>query len=138
MENPELQITDEARVRWITIARPASRNGLTNDINRAMIAALDEAAESAAIRAIVLTGAGGAFCSGLDFRWASQNGIGHIGEDIERWFHGLIRAIRACPQPVIALVDGAAAGFGCDLALACDIRVGTLRTRFGEIFVRRG
>src|SRR5262249_55188191 len=53
-------------------------------------------------------------------------------------FHGLIRAVRACPLPTIAVVDGPAAGFGCDLALACDLRLVSDRARFGEIFVKRG
>ncbi|HEY3587783.1 MAG TPA: enoyl-CoA hydratase-related protein, partial [Myxococcaceae bacterium] len=52
--------------------------------------------------------------------------------------HGLIRAIRACPLPTVAVVDGPAAGFGCDLALACDLRLISDRARFGEIFVKRG
>ena len=53
-------------------------------------------------------------------------------------FHGVIRNIVGCPKPVFALIDGAAAGFGCDLALACDLRIGTPRARLGEVFVKRG
>jgi len=62
----------------------------------------------------------------------------HIEARMRTHFHGLIRALRACPLPTLAVVDGPAAGFGCDLALACDLRLISDRARFGEIFVKRG
>lgn len=136
----ELLVGDRgsAGVRWITIHRPQSRNGLTVALNAALIEAVSAAGRDPAVRVIVLTGKGGAFSSGLDFRAAMAAGLTDLGDSLERYFHGLIRALRAVPQPVIALVDGPAAGFGCDLALACDLRVGTSRASFGEIFVKRG
>jgi enoyl-CoA hydratase/carnithine racemase len=135
-----IAIRDEGPVRWIVLDRPESKNGLTVELNRALIAALEEAAASE-VRVVALTGAGGNFCSGLDLRSAASAGGAapqQIEENMRRWFHGLIRAVRACPQPVVAVVDGAAAGFGCDLALACDLRLVSERARFGEVFVRRG
>jgi len=144
----ELIVRDEApeggdgpRVRRIAINRPGSKNGLTVELNGRLIAAIDEAAASPAIRAIVLTGEGGAFCSGLDLKAAAAvagAGPEALEEQMRRFFHGLIRAIRNCEKPIVALVDGPAAGFGCDLALACDLRVGTARARFGEVFIKRG
>jgi enoyl-CoA hydratase/carnithine racemase len=136
----ELIVRDADGVRWITLNRPRTKNGLTVPLNRSIIAALDEAAQRADVRTVVLTGEGGAFCSGLDLKEAalSAGDLGDVGENMDRWFHGLIRAIRRVEKPVIALVDGAAAGFGCDLALACDLRLGTPRTRLGEIFIKRG
>jgi enoyl-CoA hydratase/carnithine racemase len=128
-------------VRWIALHRPSSRNGLTVDFNARIIAALDEAAATRAIRAVVLTGEGGAFCSGLDLKAAAAAAGASEAtreEQLRRYFHGLILAVRRCDKPVIALVDGAAVGFGCDLALACDVRVGTPRARFGEVFIQRG
>ena len=135
----ELHIADADDVRTITLDRPASRNGLTPSIVQGLRDAVRDA--PATVRAIVLTGANGAFCSGLDLKDAMARGIAP-GAELERGlredFHGLIRALVESDRPTIAAVDGAAAGFGCDLALACDLRICSDRAFFGEIFVRRG
>jgi len=136
----EVEVRDEDRIRWITLFRPESKNGLTIETNEAIIAGLRSAAEAPDVRVVALHGAGGAFSSGLDLKQAAGN-VGDLAtlEDRGRaYFSGLIRAVVACPKPVVALVDGPAAGFGCDLALACDLRFCSARARFGEIFVRRG
>lgn len=131
--------TDEGRVRWITLNRPETRNALTTAVNDAVRVAI-EGAPAAGARVVVLSGAGGAFSSGLDLKVAAEEGMdpGTIESRMRAHFHGLIRAVRACPLPTIAVVDGPAAGFGCDLALACDLRLVSDRARFGEIFVKRG
>lgn len=132
---------DEGRVRWIVLHRPESKNGLTVEVNAELIRLLEEAGADDAVRTVALFGAGGAFCSGLDLRTAAATGMsapGAIEDNMRRWFHGLIRAVRACPKPVVAVVDGAAVGFGCDLALACDLRLCSDRARFGEVFIKRG
>ncbi|HEY1906573.1 MAG TPA: enoyl-CoA hydratase-related protein [Myxococcaceae bacterium] len=135
----DVLMTDEGRVRWITLNRPETRNALTTAVNDAVRAAI-EGAPSAGARVVVLSGAGGAFSSGLDLRVAAEEGMDPetIESRMRTHFHGLIRAVRACPLPTIAVVDGPAAGFGCDLALACDLRLVSDRARFGEIFVKRG
>jgi enoyl-CoA hydratase/carnithine racemase len=139
-QSSDLEVLDEGGVRWIALNRPESKNGLTDDVNGRIIAALDQAGQDRAIRAVVLTGKGGNFCSGLDLKAAaaSAGGVENLEDHMRTYFHGLIRAVRRLPKPVVALVDGAAVGFGCDLALACDLRLGTERTRFGEVFVKRG
>jgi enoyl-CoA hydratase/carnithine racemase len=136
----DVQVTDEGAVRWIALDRPESKNGLTDEVNGQLIAALDGAAADRAIRCVVLTGKGGNFCSGLDLKAAAQQvaGLANAEEHMRTYFHGLIRAVRRVEKPVVALIDGAAVGFGCDLALACDLRIGTERTRLGEVFVKRG
>lgn len=136
----ELEVENEAGVRWLALNRPESKNGLTDALNGAIIEALDAAGADKSVRCVVLTGNGGAFCSGLDLKAAAAlaGGMDDAEGHMRKYFHGLIRAVRAVEKPVVALVDGAAAGFGCDLALACDIRLGTERTRMGEIFVKRG
>src|SRR4051812_4259546 len=139
--NTELEVVDEAAVRWIALDRPESKNGLTDEVNGRMIEALDGAATDKNIRCVVITGKGGNFCSGLDLKAAASMGMSgfqNAEEHLKKYFHGLIRAVRRVDKPVVALVDGAAVGFGCDLALACDIRIGTERTRMGEVFVKRG
>ncbi len=138
VEPGEVTVRDVDGYRWIELHRPASRNGLTVPINQALIAAFDGAGDA---RAIVLYGAGGAFCSGLDLKAALRAGPrppAELEADLRQHFHGLIRAVRGAPQPTIAVIDGPAVGFGCDLALACDLRIASDRARLGEIFAKRG
>jgi enoyl-CoA hydratase/carnithine racemase len=135
-----VRVIDRDQVRWIELHRPESRNALTVETNRSIIAAL-EGARAAAARTVILTGSSGHFCSGLDLKDAMRSGPrppAEIERDLRAYFHGLIRAVRAVDVPVVAAVDGPAVGFGCDLALACDLRLVTERAQFGEIFVRRG
>jgi enoyl-CoA hydratase/carnithine racemase len=136
----DVHVIDEAGVRWIALDRPESKNGLTDEVNARIIDAFDGAAADKGVRCVVLTGKGGNFCSGLDLRAAAQRptGMESAEEHMRKYFHGMIRAVRRVEKPVIALVDGAAVGYGCDLALTCDLRIGTERTRFGEVFVKRG
>ena len=139
MTTTDLHVEDHHAVRTITIDRPASKNGITPDVAARLCAAITDA--PAAIRALVLAGAHGAFCSGLDLKDAMQRGV-TSGPDLEKQmrahFHGAIRALVDSPRPTIAAVDGPAVGFGCDLALACDLRVVSERAVFGEVFVKRG
>lgn len=142
----ELLVRDEGRVRCIVLNRPHSKNGLTTSLLAQLTAALREAGLRAAegsVRAVLLSGASGNFCSGADLRAGmslAQQGGGAalIEETLRTYYHGTIRALRHVNAPVIAFIDGAAVGFGCDLALACDLRVGTPGARIGEIFVKRG
>ncbi len=139
-EHPEdLRVDDRDGVRTLTIDRAGSRNALTVDLVARLAAAVADAPATA--RVIVLAGAHGAFCSGLDLKAAMARGMVPPAEreaDLRGKFHALIRALIDCDRPTIAAVDGAAAGFGCDLALACDLRIASERAVFGEIFVRRG
>ena len=133
----EVHVATADGVRWIELRRPESRNGLTVETNLAIIAALAEPGA----RVAVIAGSGGHFCSGLDLKYAMKMGP-QLAQDAEgnmkAAFHGLIRAIRNFDGPVIAAVDGPAVGFGCDMALACDLRFVSDRGRFGEVFVKRG
>ncbi len=134
----DLIVRDVDAVRVLSLNRPASKNGLTFELNRELTETLDGAQADRAVRCVLLTGEGGAFCSGLDLKVAAAMGPGgDVGAHVDS-FHGVIRAVRRVDKPVVALVDGPAVGFGCDLALACDLRLGTPRARFGEIFVHRG
>ncbi len=140
IEMSDVRVSDQNGVRWISLHRPASKNGLTIEVNSAIIGALGGAAELPAIRVVVLTGSEGNFCSGLDLKAAMSNpsSMEDMEPNMRKYFHGMIRAVQAVDKPVIALVDGAAVGYGCDLALACDLRIGTERTKMGEVFSRRG
>lgn len=136
---PAVTVEDRAGARWIALDRPDCRNALAPDVLAELRAGVDGAVEAKA-RAIVIVGRGGAFCSGADLRYAVASGP-DLREQVETHlahFQDLVRAIVACPLPTIAAVDGVAYGFGCDLALACDLRVATSRAYFQEGFVRIG
>jgi len=134
----DLHVEDHHAVRTITLDRPASKNGVTPDVGVRLREAI--AVAPAQIRAIVLAGAHGAFCSGLDLKDAMQRGLDRekIAEALRDAFHGVIHALVDSPRPTIAAVDGPAVGYGCDLALACDLRIVSERAVFGEVFVKRG
>jgi enoyl-CoA hydratase/carnithine racemase len=128
-------------VHRLTLHRPARRNALTPELARALAGEIDRAAGSAGVRAIVLRGAGGHFCAGLDLHWLHS--LGAIPE-VARLQHGLgdfqsaVLAVVRCPVPVVAVVEGTAAGFGLDLALACDLRIAAAGATFTSAFARMG
>jgi enoyl-CoA hydratase/carnithine racemase len=133
----DLHLRDADGVRWITIDRPASRNGLTLDTAAALTAAMREASADDSVRVVVLAGAGGAFCSGLDLKAALTSGMTDIGAGLNR-FQELGATLRQLRKPTIAAIDGPAAGFGADLALGCDLRFASPRASLGARFVRIG
>ena len=133
-----VRIDDRDAVRTITLDGKATKNALTQETGLAIAHAVTGATDA---RVIVLTGAHGAFCSGLDLKHAAQTGIEPgpaLRERLRETFHAAIRALRTCGKPTIAAVDGAAAGFGCDLAVACDLRLVSERAVFTEVFAQRG
>jgi len=130
-------------VLTVTLQRPTSRNAIDTPLRRALLAAVEGAAADRAVRAVVLTGAGGAFCAGADLKASSNErppgADGFRGlEPVLDEFHSIIRAIVGAPKPVIAMVEGPAVGFGCDLALACDLRFVAPSAYFQEKFVKIG
>ncbi|MCA4909000.1 MAG: enoyl-CoA hydratase/isomerase family protein, partial [Methylobacterium sp.] len=105
----------------ITLNRPDRLNSFNEAQHRALKAAVDAAAASDTCRALILTGAGRGFCAGQDLsdRVRPEGGTApDLGETLEKFYNPLIRAIRAMPKPVIAAVNGVAAGAGANLALA--------------------
>ena len=139
MSDEVLIIERDAAVAVITLNRPASKNALSPPLLKALGAALTEIAADASVRAVILTGAGGAFCSGADLKEAMSEfgSVDNLEKAIDQ-YHTIIRAIVGAPKPVIAMVDGPAVGFGCDLALACDLRVFSTEGYIQEKFVRIG
>ena len=133
----EILVTDSDGVRRISLNRPESRNGLTTDIVQELTGLFVTANADESVRVVVLTGEGGAFCSGLDLKAALAGAMTNIEEGMHT-FHELVRALRGIMKPTIAAMDGAAAGFGADLALGCDLRIGSERARLGEKFIRIG
>ncbi len=135
------EVTTErvSRTQFVTLARPEARNALTVPAVRALRDAFLAAAKDEDLRCVVLTGAGGHFCAGADLRKNMEDPemMARVDEYIDD-FHGLVKAIVRCPKPTVAMVDGAAVGFGADIALACDLRVVTDRCYVQEKFVSIG
>jgi 2-(1,2-epoxy-1,2-dihydrophenyl)acetyl-CoA isomerase len=138
MESTLLETT-EGGVLTLTLNRPERRNALDVALIAALSARLAAAGEDRAVRCVVLTGAGGAFCAGADLKEVMTGGQDADASDVmERAYNPAIRAIRRMPKPVIAAVDGVATGYGASLALAADIRLASERARFALIFARVG
>lgn len=129
---------------WLTLNNPEQSNAITDEMITSLCAVLRKADFDPEVRVIVITGAGKNFCSGGDVK-AMQNKTGMFqGESNElrlRYQHGIQqipRTIEEISTPIIAMVNGAAIGAGCDLAMMCDLRIGTESTKFGETFTRIG
>ena len=136
-------------VLWITLNRPQARNAITADQRNRLIERFEDASASLEVRAVVLTGAGDGFCTGADLRaggrpapprpaGAPERAVGDVGRGIRHGAQRLIAAVMDCEKPVIAAVNGTAAGMGAHLAFACDLVVAADTARFIEVFVRRG
>lgn len=142
MSEKTVIVTKEEGVAILKLNRPQVYNAFNEQMNQELIAALKDAAEDSEIRAVVITGEGKAFCSGQDLNDRSamqQRGETiSLGESVRRRYNPLVMAIHHMEKPVIAAVNGVAAGAGCSLALACDMRFITPETRFIEAFVRIG
>ena len=127
-------------VTTITFNRPALRNAVDAEMMAALREAIVGCGEDETTRVIVLAGAGGAFCSGADLSIIAQVGAtpDSAWRILSEFYHPALRAIHASRWPIIAAVDGVAAGLGCDIALACDIRLASARAQFAELFIRVG
>ena len=128
------------RTAVVTINRPESRNSITKRVVDELAAALTATHDDASIRCVVLTGAGGHFCAGVDLRRTfaeDPDMMDHLESYLDS-FHALVRSIVRCPKPTIASLDGAAVGFGADMALACDLRVASTTAYIQEKFVNIG
>lgn len=135
-----LLVRTEGAVRVLVNSNPTARNAIRPELYDALQAALLDAAADPAIGAIVLVGDGEFFCAGGDLRALATRRELAPGErrvKIER-LHETIRAIRACPKPVIAAVEGGAAGAGLSLALACDMLVSARDAFFAMAYVKVG
>jgi 2-(1,2-epoxy-1,2-dihydrophenyl)acetyl-CoA isomerase len=123
--------------RQITLNRPDRLNALQPEMAEAILAALDDAQEDEACRAVLLTGAGRGFCSGQDLTAIVDADPDDIADLLDS-YHPVIEKIRDLPLPVIAAVNGVAAGAGCNLALACDIVIAARSANFVQAFSRIG
>lgn len=140
----EVLVEDRGPVRWITMNRPEVMNAITGEMLGELNEAFKAADDDPSVRVVVLTGAGRAFCSGLDLKQASAGeGIGGVGLATAGARHYSTREIctvtlQRMDKPVIGAINGAAAGYGLDLALGCDMRIMSDTARLLPGFTRRG
>jgi 2-(1,2-epoxy-1,2-dihydrophenyl)acetyl-CoA isomerase len=131
-----LDITGSVGV--ITLNRPEVYNAFNDQMKKDLGDALKEAAKNPNIRCVVIRGAGEkAFCSGQDLK-EHAGSKRSLKESLDKYYNPIIRSIRTMEKPVIAMVNGVAAGAGCSLALACDMRIMADSAKLIEVFVRIG
>ena len=135
-----LLVRTEGAVRVLVNSNPQARNAITPALYDALPAALEEAAADPTVGAIVFTGDGDFFCAGGDLRQLATRRELTVPERLEKIgrLHQQIRALRACPKPVIAAVEGGAAGAGMSLALACDLLVAAENAFFTMAYIKVG
>jgi 2-(1,2-epoxy-1,2-dihydrophenyl)acetyl-CoA isomerase len=129
----------EGHVATITLNRPEKKNAMSFVMFNELRDVFLRAAGEDEVRCVVLTGAGGAFCSGADL--SDPENLSSSTFDFKermRLVDSIVRAFINCPKPTIAKVTGVAAGAGCNLALGCDLIVATREASFAELFVKRG
>ena len=129
-----------AGYRVITLNRPRYLNAFNEAMHQALRRALAEAEEDSDCRALLLTGAGAAFCAGQDLRErvTADGKTAVLGNALETYYNPLVRKLRALPIPVVAAVNGVAAGAGANIALACDIVLAARSATFLQAFARIG
>jgi 2-(1,2-epoxy-1,2-dihydrophenyl)acetyl-CoA isomerase len=132
----EVETSRDGAVQTITLNRPDVLNAFNAAMHRALAAALKDARDPA-VRAVVITGAGRGFCVGQDLSEFRES-AGDIGDRLRSTYHPNIFAIRALEKPVIAAVNGAAAGAGLSFACACDIRIAADSATFVPAFINVG
>ena len=139
MSEPPLLVATEGPICRITLNRPASLNAFTAQMHGLLRPALDAAAADAAVRVVVITGAGRGFCAGQDLADPAMQGEGvDVGAVVERFYKPLALRIRSMPVPVIAAVNGVAAGAGANFALCCDFVVAAKSASFIQAFSKIG
>ena len=138
-------VTQSGAVQTLALNRPAALNSFTAAMHTALLGALEAAAANAGVRCVVLTGTGRAFCAGQDLSdpavapdlapGATPKDLGHV---IDQWYRPLCLRIRSMPIPVVAAVNGVAAGAGANLALGCDLVLAARSASFIQAFSKIG
>ncbi len=140
--NAVLLVENECGVRTLRMNRPDVLNAFDHDLLGAMVKEAKLAARDDTVRCLVIAANGRAFCSGQDLESVkdSMNEPGgmELGQHIRKLYNPLILSLRTMEKPVIASVNGVAAGAGCSLAIACDLRIAATSASFIEVFINVG
>ena len=137
-----IDVTLDEGVCTITMQRPDVLNAFDNTLTTELAKALKDASRNKEVRVVVITGSGRAFSSGQDLADLKAKYVPghepHLGKDLKTRYDPIVKAIHTMEKPVIAAVNGVAAGAGCSLALACDMRIASEHASFIEVFVHVG
>lgn len=142
--SPRVELTIEGSIGTIALNRPEVRNAIDDTTRTELIAALERVNNDDAVRAVILTGKGKAFCAGGDIAGMQQRlqapsgQIAFTGWRRQLRLHQGVGLLHGSPKPTIAAVNGAASGLGCDLALACDFIIASPAASFAMSFIHRG
>ena len=135
---PDLRLEIADAVATITLDRPDALNALTVRFKHELLAAFEQVASDDAVRAVVLTGAGRAFCAGQDLRERQEPDAAPLADELRLHYNPLIRAMVGLPKPIVGAINGVAAGAGASLAFACDLRIAAEGASFVLAFGRVG
>ncbi len=142
MDYKDIIYTKERGIATITMNRPDRMNSFSPEMSESLYQAMTDAGQDKEVRVLIITGTGRVFCTGADVKAMADRANAPQGGDredeSERRHVQLPLLIHEMNKPVIAAVNGVAAGGGLDLACACDIRIASERARFAEVFIRRG
>ena len=136
MADVRLEVAE--RVATITLDRPDALNALTIDMKGELLAAFRSVARDREVRSVVLTGAGRAFCAGQDLKERLAPDATPLAVEVRERYNPIIRAMRDLDQPIVAAINGVAAGAGASLAFACDLRIAAEGASFALAFGRIG
>jgi len=142
MEFQDIIYTKEEGIATITLNRPRALNALTPTMEREWMAAIEDARDDDEVSVLVVTGAGRAFCAGMDMRHEGLEGeapsLLKMTKFMRENMHGVALAIASLDKPYIGSINGPAVGGGMDFASMCDIRIASKRAKFGMAYVRLG
>jgi 2-(1,2-epoxy-1,2-dihydrophenyl)acetyl-CoA isomerase len=139
MSEPTVLVSTQGAVRLLALNRPAALNSFTGAMHRELLAALNAAAGDASVRAVVVTGTGRGFCAGQDLADPEMTGAEiDVGAVIDRHYRPLALRVRSMPVPVLAAVNGVAAGAGANFALCCDFVLAAKSSSFIQAFSKIG
>src|SRR6266704_1428694 len=141
MSYDNIDVTEDSGIVTITLDRPDKMNALVGHMRRDLAEALEEAGSERAVRVVVITGAGRAFCAGGDLAYAAELIERDDSEEFARLLGAarrVVTAIRQMTKPVVGSINGPASGAGCNLAMACDLRIASANASFTQSFVKIG
>jgi len=135
---PDLRVDIADAIATITLDRPDALNSLTVPLKQALLAAFEDAGRDPAVRVVIVTGAGRAFCAGQDLRERLEPEAAPLETEVRERYNPLVLAMRRLEKPIIGAINGVAAGAGASLAFACDLRIAAEGASFVLAFGRVG